>query len=222
MVSSEIYDKYILKAEKNSVNDNISTDRQRFAEVYNEYAIRYLEYIIGLKNEEQMRHIESLLIKDSKISSSKKERDHFSFKIPKNYFNLSSVYALGSKGNCVGKKIDLPKEVLDIERNLFMMDEYTKPSFEYRESLYTLGSGYINIFYTDFSVDAIILSYYRYPRKITLTDPNNPESHFDDTFDVDFDEKSINKIISAAVSGFDINNNSERWQLNNIFAKKNL
>ena len=37
MKASEIYDRYILKAEKNSINDNISTDRQRFIEIYNEY-----------------------------------------------------------------------------------------------------------------------------------------------------------------------------------------
>lgn len=222
MTASEIYDKYILKAEKNSVNDNISTDKQRFAEIYNEYSIRYFDYVRSLKNEEEMRRIEGLLIKDFKINKSKKERDHFSFEIPENYLDLSSVYALGSKGNCTGKKIDLIKEVLDIERNLYLMDENTKPSFEYRESFYTMGSGYINVFVTDFSIDSTILSYYRYPRKITLTDPENPESNFDDTYDLDFDERSINKIISAAVSGFDVNNNSDRWQLNNIFAKKNL
>lgn len=222
MTASEIYDKYILKVEKNSVNDNISTDKQRFAEIYNEYSIRYFDYVRSLKNEEEMRRIEGLLIKDFKINKSKKERDHFSFEIPENYLDLSSVYALGSKGNCTGKKIDLIKEVLDIERNLYLMDENTKPSFEYRESFYTMGSGYINVFVTDFSIDSTILSYYRYPRKITLTDPENPESNFDDTYDLDFDERSINKIISAAVSGFDVNNNSDRWQLNNIFAKKNL
>ena len=84
------------------------------------------------------------------------------------------------------------------------------------------NTGGLAIFYTDFSVDSTIISYYRYPKKLTLTDPNNPESQFDDSFEADFDEKSINKIISATVSGFDINNNSERWQLNNVFAKKNL
>lgn len=221
MITSQLYDRYILKAEKNSVNDNISTDRQRFVEIYNEYQIRYLEYIYGLKVEEDMRYIESLLIKDKKVSDSKKGRETYSFEIPKNSFDVSSVYALGTKGKCKSKKLDLT-EVLDTEKELYLLDDSTKPSFEYRESLYTIGSGNINVFYTDFSVESIILSYYRYPKNLKLEDPENPESHFDDSFEVDFDDKSINKIISAAVSGFDINNNSERWQLNNIFAKKDL
>ena len=49
-----------------------------------------------------------------------------------------------------------------------------------------------------------------------------PESDFDDNQEVDFDEKAINRILSATASGFDINNNSERWQIHNIFAKKSL
>ena len=221
MITSQAYDKYILKSEKNSTNDNISTDRQRFVEIYNEYQNRYIEYKLGLKNEEELRSIESLLIREFKIKESKKGRESFSFKIPKDYFDLSSVYALGSKGKCVSKKIDLI-EVSDIEKDIYISDYHTKPSFEYRESLFTIGSGQINIYFNNFTVDSAVISYYRHPKQLTLQDPENPESQFDDTFNLDLDDKSIDKIISAAVSGFDINNNSDRWQLNNILAKKDL
>ena len=112
--------------------------------------------------------------------------------------------------------------MLDIEKDLYYNDSNTSPSFEYRESFITIASNNVNVFYTDFSVNSLILSYYRYPKKYTLTDPNNPESDFEDEEVKDFDEKSINKILSATASGFDINNNSERWQLHNIFAKKSL
>lgn len=222
MKPSEVYNRYILKAEKNSLNDGISTDKGRFLEIYNEFQIRFFEYIYDLKNEDDFRYIESLLVKEHKINDSKRSRETYSFELPKNYLDFSSAYALGSKGNCTNKKIDLPKEIKDIEKSIFLIDAYTRPSFEYRESFYTIGSGFINVFYTDFSIDSVFLSYYRYPKKLKLLNPNNPESDFDDSFDVDFDEKSINKIISAAVSGFDINNNSERWQINNILAKKDI
>ena len=222
MKTSEVYNRYILKSEKNGTNDNISTDKQRFIEIYNESQIRYEQYIYDLKNEDDFRYIESLLILNNQIKDSKKEREFYSFQLPNNYFDLSSAYALGSKGNCSNKKIDLPIEVLDDEINLYLNDEHTKPSFEYRESLYSIGGGNINVYFTDFTIDSIILSYYRYPLELKLLDNNNPESDFDDSFDIDFDIKSINKIVSAAVGGFDVNNNSERWQLHNIFSKKDL
>lgn len=222
MKTSEVYNRYVLKSEKNGTNDNISTDKQRFIEIYNESQIRYEQYIYDLKNEDDFRYIESLLILNNQIKDSKKEREFYSFQLPNNYFDLSSAYALGSKGNCKNKKIDLFIEVNDINKDIYLSDENTKPSFEYRESFYTIASGNINVYYTDFDIDSTILSYYRYPKKLRLLNPDNPESDFDDSFDVDFDDKSINKIISATVAGFDMNNNSDRWQMNNIFAKKDL
>lgn len=222
MKASNVYDRYILKVEKNSVNDNVSTDKQRFVETYNEYQIRFFEYIYDLKNEDNFRYIESLLVRERKINESIKGRESSSFELPDNYLDLSSVYALGSKGKCKNKKIDLPIEVKDIEKDLYLMDENTKPSFEYRESLYTIAGGFVNVYHSDFSIDSVILSYYRYPKKLRLQNPDNPESDFDDSFDIDFDDKSINRILSAAASGFDINNNSERWQINNMFAKTDL
>lgn len=222
MKTSEAYDRYILKAEKNAVNDGISTDKRRFIELYNEFQIRYFEYIYDKKNEDDFRYIESLLIPEFKISNPTKSKETYSFKLPDNYLDFSSVYALGSKGSCINKRIDLPKEINDIDKSVFMIDADTMPHFGYRESFYTIGSGNVNVFYTDFSLETLYLSYYRYPKKLKLLNPNNPESDFDDSFDIDFDDKSINKIISAAVSGFDVNNNSERWQINNLFAKQDI
>lgn len=222
MIASQAYDRYILKVEKNSTNDNISTDKQRFIELYNEAQIRFLEYYYDNKNEDDFRYIESLLVLDKSLTESDKKRDMFSFKLPRDYFDYSSAYALGSKGSCTGKKIELPIEVNDINRTYFLNDENTKPSFEYRESLYNIGSGAINVYFTDFKIDSVVLSYYRYPKPLGLNNPDNPESDFDDSFHLDFDEKAINKIISIAASNFDISNGSDRWQLNNMLGKKDL
>ena len=49
MITSQLYDRYILKAEKNSVNDNISTDRQRFVEIYNEYQIQLIKIYLNIE-----------------------------------------------------------------------------------------------------------------------------------------------------------------------------
>lgn len=222
MTASQVYDRYILKTEKNATNEGVTTDRQRFSEIYNEYQIRYTEYILGLKNEEDLREIETLLIKEKRLNKKSKQRDYFNFELPNNYLTLSSAYALGSKGECKNKKIFLPLEISDIESEYYLTDVFTQPSFEYRESFYSISAGNINVYYTDFNVDGTIISYYRYPKKITLLNPDNPESQFDDSYQLDFDERVINKIVTASASGFDINNNSDRWQLNNVFAKKEL
>lgn len=222
MKASEVYDKFILKSEKNSTNDNISTDKQRVAELYNEWSVRLLEYLYDNKADDDIRYINGLLVPNKKLTEFKKDQEAYSFKLPDNYFDLSSAYALGSQNECSNQKIFLFAEIDDFNKPYYLSDEFTKPSFKYRESIYNIGGNSINVYYNDFVINSVILSYYRYPKKIQLQDPNNPESDFDDSYELDFDDRVTNRIISAAVSGLDLNNSSERWQLNNAFAKKEL
>lgn len=212
MKASEVYDRFILKSEKNSTNDFISTDKRRFAELYNEAQIRMVEFFYDQKTDDNLRYINSLLVIDKDLEIKIKERDFYSFKLPENYFEYSSAYALGSKGECSGEKIELIKELDDFNRPHYLSDEFTSPSFEYRETLYNIGGNNLNVFYKDFDIDRVFLTYYRYPKSIKLENPDNPESYFDDSYDLDFDEKMINRIISRAVSNLDINTGSERWQ----------
>lgn len=222
MIASEAYDRFLIKAEENSTNDNVSTDKQRFAEIYNEAQIRFLEYIYDQKADDDIKYISSLLVLDENIKEPLKGREMYSFKLPSDYFDLSSAYALASQGDCKNKKMDLIHDIDDFNRPYFLSDEFTRPDFKYRESLMNIGGGNINVYYTDFTVDSVFLSYYRYPKKIQLQNPDNPESSLDDSYTLDFDERAINRIISAAVSALDVNNSSERWQLNNLFSKKEL
>lgn len=222
MVASQAYDKFILKSERNSTNDNVSTDPQRFVELYNEAQIRFTEHFYNRKADDDLRYIQSLLVLDKRLAQFKKSRENYSFELPGNYFDFSSAYALGSRGDCENQKLTLIREVDDFNRPLYMTDEFVKPDFNYRETIYNIGGGNINVFYDKFNIDAVIISYYRYPRPLRLQNPDNPESPLDDSFQLDFDDKVINRIISAAVSGHDLNNSSERWQLNNAMSKVDL
>ena len=218
MKASEAYEKYITKSEKNSVNDGLSTDKGRFVLLYNEYQNRFVEYIYEKKNEDDIRYIQKLLVEPQPLQYKTKNKNYYSFELPEDYFDFSNVYSKASKGNCVNKSLDL-FEIKDSSRNIILSDEFTSPSFEYRESPFIISDDEIKVFITDFQIDSVILSYYRYPKQIKLSNPNNPESPLDDSYDLDFDDKVIDRIISATVGGFDINNNSERWQLHNMSSK---
>lgn len=212
MTATQAYDKYLIKAEKNSVNDGISTDKGRFVILYNEHQNRFIENIYERKGNEDIRYIQALLVESKPIKNSGKKNNYYKFELPVDYFNFSNVYAKATKKTCVNKQIDL-YEIKDTSRNYILSDEFTSPSFEYREAPFTFSDNMIKVFTSDFEVDSIILSYYRYPKQITQVDPENPESELDDSFELDFDDKVIDRIISDTVSGFDINNNSERFQL---------
>ena len=112
-------------------------------------------------------------------------------------------------------------EIKGTSSNIINLNEYTSPNFNYRESNFIFGGNNIKVFIDDFTIDKIVLDYYRYPRSIILEDPENPESKFVN-IELDFDDKVNDRIISAMVGGFDLNNTSERWQLHNLSSKTKL
>lgn len=216
MVASEAYKRFIIKANENSTNDAVAVSTDRFVELMNESYIRMMEYIYEHKNDDDMRYIQQMLVDDYSISKSIKNQDHINFELPENYFNFSNVWGIGSNKKCFNQKFDL-FEIKDLDRNIILNDEFNSPSFKYREAPFNFSDNKIRIFVTeDFTIDKIFLSYYRYPKKLQLSDPSYPESPLDDTYQLDFDEKMINRIISLAVKEFDINNSNERFQVNQL------
>lgn len=216
----EAYEKYLIKSEKNGVNDGISTDKGRFAILYNEYANRYTEFIYERKNEDDLRQIQTLLVNDKKIEGNKKH-NYYLFPLPSNYLDHSSLSVKASKGNCSNINLEILTEIKDLEKDKYLSSANYEPSFEYRETLYSFTQDNIKVYIKDFDIDYILYSYYRYPKKIKLLDEYDPESDFID-IDLDFDDKIIDRIISASVSGFNINNASELWQLHNLQSKTEL
>ncbi len=215
------YESYLLKVEKNGVNDGLSTSRDRFVIAFNEAQDKYTEFHLQGRGSDDVRYIEHLLILDEKILTSSKTSDHYNFPLPINYLDLASVRGIGSQETCTNQKIDL----FDVEKAenlpLLLTDEDNKPSFKWREALYLIASNNVNV-YTDntFSVDEILLSYYRYPTKIALLDPYNPESKFDESIDIEWDAKSLDRIISITAGEFDMNTNNPRFQVQNARAQK--
>lgn len=214
------YESYLLKVEKNAVNDGISTSRDRFVIAFNEAQNKFTEFTLQNRKVDDVRYIEHLLILDKKILTSSKTSDHYNFPLPKDYLDIATVRGLGSQDTCKGQKLDL-FEVQTENLPDILNDEDNKPSFKWREAPYTIASNLVNV-YTDntFSVDEILLSYYRYPTQIALIDPYNPESNFDETIVIDWDAKSLDRIISLTAGEFDMNINNPRFQLQNTRAQK--
>lgn len=216
MKASELKTRFIIKSEENGTNDAVSVSNDRFVQLINEAYIRIVEYYYEKKNEDDLRYIQELLVDDFPISKSVKKAGHQSFSLPKDYLEFSNVWATAGDGKCQNQEIEL-FEIKDLDRSVILNDENNSPSFKYREAPFNFASNTIRVFTNnEFNVEKIYLSYYRYPRKITLLNPNNPESPLDDTYDVELDEKVVNRVIDLALKEFDINNGNERFQANQL------
>ncbi len=214
------YENYLLKVEKNGVNDGISTSRDRFVIAFNEAQNKFTEFHLQNRGIDDVRYIEHLLVLDKKVLTSSKTFDHYNFILPTNYFDLASIRGIGSQDTCKNQNLDL-FEIQTENAPEILTDEDNKPSFKWREAPYTIASNLVNV-YTDntFSVDEILLSYYRYPTQIALLDPYNPESKFNESIEIEWDAKSLDRIISLTAGEFDMNTNNPRFQIQNARAQK--
>lgn len=212
MTSAEkVYQKYLIKVEGNITNDNIATDRGKFVILYNEGQNKYTEWLLDKRGEDDIKYIQTLLVKDRKIVSDNFTENYFNFSLPKDYFDFVNVYANCSQGTCKNVKVDL----FDLEgesENEIMQDEHNCPSFLWREAPFIISSDSIKVLYLDFSVEEIILTFYRYPKQIALLDPNDPESQFDNSISLDFDNKVIDRIVSLIAGEFELNNENPFFQ----------
>jgi len=205
-------DRYLVKAEKNGTNDGITTDNYRFCLLFNESQNKFLTLQLQQRGIDDVRYIQNFLVLDEKIPYSSKSENKYNFKLPENYFDIADVRANAQKENCIDilNLFELRTENI----NEVLQDEFQKPSFEWRESLFTVNSDQLSI-YTDsiFKVNDILLNYYRYPNQIQLLDEENPESKFNEQIPIEWDDKSLDDIITLMVFNLDINENNPRYQI---------
>lgn len=216
----QAYQKTLLKVEKNSTNDNSSIDRGRWVFLFNEAQNKFIEFNLQNRGVDDVRYIQRFLNIDQKIPYTSKTKDYYNFLLPKNYLDLADVRAEVSKDSCK-QQIMYLVEVRAENLNEKLQDEYYKPSFKWRESLYLVNSNNLSVYTLgEFSVDKILLSYYRYPNQAKLQQLDNPESNFDETIELEWDDKSLDRILSMVAGEFDMNEADPRFQIQNLRTQK--
>src|SRR5690606_2389668 len=106
-----------------------------------------------------------------------------------------------SKDKCINQEINL-FEVRTENLNSTLQDEFNKPSWKYRECPMTVNSNTISVYTDGFTIETLLLNYYRYPKQIRLINPSDPESKFDETYNIEWDDKSLDRIISISSGEF--------------------
>jgi len=207
----QVRDRYLIKAEANGTNDNIATDNLRFCLLYNEAQNKYVTLHLQQRGIDDVRYIQNFLVLDEKIPYSSKTHDKYDFTLPENYFDLADVRAKATKNTC--SDFISCFEIRTENLNEILQDEFNKPSFEWREAPYTVNSNKLSIYTDNFKVSEILLNYYRYPNQIRLIDSEDPESKFDETFPIEWDDKALDDIISLMVMNFDMNEGNPRYQI---------
>lgn len=219
METYKVYEKLLLKLDATG-SQNIAVDKSRAVISLNEAQNRMVEFFLSTKQDDNLRYIQKLL-KSQEIERTSEEELTNNFSLPDDYFDFSSIVGYGSTEKCKGKKFHL-YEIKNQNKDEILNDEFNKPSFLYRESPYYISEDSVKIFVDDFKMDKVLLDYYRYPVQLRLIDEDNPESDFDEGFQIEFDDKLIDRIVSEAVFLIQVNNKESEFQVNSQISKNKI
>ncbi len=204
-----------LLVDRNSTNNNINVDKPRFIALFNSIQIKYVDWILDHRNTDKIRNISHLQVRDENLQGKLIKGNHVNFTLPANFYDLSNLQVFGSKGECKGVKL-FTYEVKSEDTEELLRDVNMKPSFEYREVFYLLnGADAVSIFNDDFSIDKVLLTYYKYPRKVNIEGWTDEEGNATQNVDPEFDDRSTGYILEAMAKAFSANNSDgQAYQIN--------
>lgn len=220
MTSLEAFKRYQLKLNKLDTDDNIDISPGEFVLIYNEVQNKWFEQKFKDITTRYVDDVQLLIEPDYKLKVVRSIDNLSEFQLPDNYFDYIRSYSLCSKENCKDRVL-YNNEVKLVNLSLYLKDEYNKPSFEYQETLITLAKDKIQVYKTDFDVDSVFFTYYRYPKQIDIEGYIKIDNTTESTnIDPELPDFMVDEIIDKAVSetqrrysdieGFQLSQNREQ------------
>lgn len=205
MLIQEAYNKFLEKVNRNSTNDDISADYGRFVIIFNEEQNRFVEWILERRSDDDIRYIRQLLVKSKKLDRVSTNDNSVVFTLPKDYFDYGDISITCEKGSC--KVSDFfAREVKAENVSVLLSDTYNKPDFLARETFLHLGTDGVYVYRDGFNVTDCLLTYYRYPRQVDMAGRIRVDGTYGEDIHPEFDDKVVDRIITASASRFFLNN----------------
>ena len=214
MTIEKAYLSFVNLVNRNLTNNNVNVDKPRFVLLFNDIQNRYLEWLLEKRNEDSIRYATLLLTVDKKLNLEQKESDKDFYNLPEDYFDLANLKVEASKDKC--KKVSLHCfEVKSEDTQELLNDKYNEPSFDYRETFYmTSSNSTVAVFKSNFSIDNVYATYYRYPTQIDIEGYINEQNTQSQSIDPEWDDKAVGRILVAMSKEFAaINSDGGQYEL---------
>lgn len=198
---NDAYISFLIKVNQNLKSSNIAASKDRFVIIYNEEQVRRVDYILGKKNNDEIRDIQFLLKTETINTVNNTIGNKVAITLPSDFLNLSSTYCTVKTETCKDIRLSL-FEIKDFNSEEVLTDENNAPSLKYREAPYYIGSDSLQIFTKDFTVEKAVLTYYKYPRKVDISGYQKFDSTASTDIDPEGDDAFVNKVISMSAESF--------------------
>lgn len=193
---------------RSATNNNTSVDIPRFVSLFNWSQIKYVEWLLEKRNEDDVRDISKLLIPQKELKLEVSKSTYSAFTLPKNYFNFANLFIEAKKQKCTASDFLLFEARPDDVHEL-LADSNNDPSFEYRETFYHFIENSVMIYKKDFEISKSFMTYYRYPQPVDMEGYIRDDQTQSLNIDPEFDDKVVQKILSIMVKEFSAINNDQ-------------
>lgn len=167
MTSEELYYELHLLVNKNNTSQNINIEKPHFVQLFNREFDKWLYEVLNKKNrDDSVNDIQELLVSELLLKPSEIKNNYIIYLLPDNYFNYSEVKLKCSKQGIT--KLVYAYNIHPKELNVYLQDEFSKPSFEWEETITTVSGNKLYVYKSDFEVEECYLSYYKSADKIEL------------------------------------------------------
>lgn len=203
MKIKEIYNQFRLLIEKNATNNKLNVDLARFILLFNFTTKRFQNYILEKRNEDAIRMLAPFLTLNKTLTEISEETSEYTtYKKPCDYFEFSNVTIKATKGNCKNK-ILLAHEIKSENVHQYLFDNFTKPSFLARETLYLMSQDGLTVYKDlDFNLSQVQLSYYREIPEADIAGYKHLDKTESQDIDTELPESAIPIVIMAMVKLF--------------------
>lgn len=211
----DCYLRALQKAEENATNGGIKLDKARFVQLFNEEQNRLVLYLLDKRNEDDIRYLQKLVVYSKDISKNRSIDNQISdlFSLPSDYFDFINVSGVFSRGECSASDFNL-WEAKNENVNELLADEFNKPSYDYRDAFYTIGEEGVRVYKSDFNVDKLFLSYYRYPNPVDISGYIKSDNSSSTDIDPELDDKLVDIILNMVEKQFALNESEyNRYQI---------
>lgn len=202
----DCYLKSLQKAEENATNGGIKMDRARFIQMFNSEQIRLVRSFLDLRNDNRIKHIQRLMVYSRELErkSSFDKPKSVSFSFPDNYLEFVNVDGIFTKGECEATDFAM-WETKNEDIQELIADEFNKPTFEYRETFYTIGEDSVRVYVSDFDVKSLNMTYYRYPKNVDIEGYVKYDGTQSTSIDPELDDRLVEQILNMIEKQFGLN-----------------
>lgn len=208
MTIQEAYLRSLQKNEQNLANGGIKLDPGRFVLLFNEAQDRLIRYYLNRKDDETIRSIQTLLVYWKSLNKINHidDPESTSFDLPDDYLWFSNIKgAFSYKGCEVGDFVMWEAKNENVHE--LLGDDNNKPSFDYRETFYTIGDGKVVVYEDGFRTDEVRMTYYRNPVRVDLAGYINAAGDRSTDIDPELPDPLVEEILDMVAKQFNLNEN---------------